>query len=82
MCFLACKFSRKTAFKFQKYFCVTLFQKFVTDCHLEYLGLSYAWIQKKKTYLKEHFLINVQQNILPRMIERLRDATNALEQED
>ena len=29
--FLACKFSRKTAIKFQKCFCVTLFQKFVTD---------------------------------------------------
>ena len=34
-CFLAFKFSRKTAIKFQKCFCVTLLQKFVTDCHLE-----------------------------------------------
>ena len=35
MRFLACKFSRKTAIKFQKRFCVTLFQKFITDYHLE-----------------------------------------------
>ena len=35
-CFLAFKFStRKTAIKFQKCFCVTLFQEFVTDYHLE-----------------------------------------------
>ena len=33
--FLAFKFSRKTAIKFQKCFCVTLFQEFVTDSHLE-----------------------------------------------
>ena len=35
MCFLAFKFGRKTAIKFQKYFCVTLFQEFVTEYHLE-----------------------------------------------
>ena len=35
MCFLAFRFSRKTAIKFQKCFCVTLFQKFVTYYHLE-----------------------------------------------
>ena len=34
-CFLACKFSRKTATKFQKCVCVMLFQKFVTDYRLE-----------------------------------------------
>ena len=32
-CFLAFKFSRKTAIQFQKCFCVTLFQEFVTDYH-------------------------------------------------
>ena len=37
---------------------------------------------KKKTYFRKHLLINVQQNILPRTMEWLRDATNALEQED
>ena len=31
MCFLAFKFGRKTAVKFQKCFCVTLFQEFVTE---------------------------------------------------
>ena len=30
----ACKFSRRTAIKFQKCLCVTLFGKFVTDYHL------------------------------------------------
>ena len=39
-------------------------------------------IQKKKTYFKKHLLINVQQNILPRGMEWLRDATNPLEKED
>ena len=33
--FLACKFSRKTAFKFQKCFRVMLFQEFVTDYYFE-----------------------------------------------
>ena len=37
---------------------------------------------KKKTYSKKHLFINFQQNILPRTMEWLRDATNALEQED
>ena len=37
---------------------------------------------EKKTYFKKHLLINVQQNILPRLMKWLRDATNALEQED
>ena len=32
---LAFKFNRKTATKFQKCFCVTLFQEFVTDYYLE-----------------------------------------------
>ena len=36
----------------------------------------------EKTYFKKHVLINVQQNILPRAMEQLRDATNASEQED
>ena len=35
MYFLAFKFGRKTAIKFQKCFGVTLFQEFVTDYHLE-----------------------------------------------
>ena len=35
--------------------------------------------EKKKTHFKKHLFINVQQNILPRTIERLRDATNPLE---
>ena len=38
MCFLAFKFSREEAIKFQKCFCVTLFQEFVTEYHLEYFG--------------------------------------------
>ena len=38
--------------------------------------------RKKITYFKKHLFINVQQNILPRMMEWLKDATNALEQED
>ena len=33
-------------------------------------------------YFKKHLFTNVQQNILSRMMECLRDATNALEQED
>ena len=37
---------------------------------------------RKKHIFKKHFFINVQQNIIPRTIERLRDAPNALEQED
>ena len=37
---------------------------------------------RKKAYFKKHLLINIQQNILPRTMEWLRDATNALEQED
>ena len=36
----------------------------------------------KKRYFKRHLSIIVQQNILPRMMEWLRDATNALEEED
>ena len=36
---------------------------------------------EKKTYLKKHF-INVQQNILLRKMERLKNAKNALENED
>ena len=52
------------------------------------LGLSYYKGMKrnlkfrKKTYFKKHLLLTVQQNILPRTMEWLRDATNALEQED
>ena len=39
--------------------------------------------RKKKQKTKHtHLLINVQQNILPRAMEWLRDATNASEQED
>ena len=38
--------------------------------------------RQKKTYIKKRLLINVQQNILPKTMELLRDATNALEQED
>ena len=37
---------------------------------------------EKKTYFKKQLFINVQQNILRRTMEWLRDATNALEQED
>ena len=37
---------------------------------------------RKKTYFKNYLSINVQQNILPGTKEWLRDATNALEQED
>ena len=36
----------------------------------------------KKTYFKKYRSINVQQNILPRMMEWLRDATNALDEGD
>ena len=36
---------------------------------------------KKKTYFKKHLFTNVQQNILPRTMEWLRGATDALEQE-
>ena len=78
-CFLACKFSRKKAIKFQKCFCVTLFQEFVT-------GIIWACLitnvckgilnLEKKTHFKKHLSINVQQNILPRTMEWLRDATN------
>ena len=39
-------------------------------------------IRKNNTYFKKHLLINIQQTILPRTMERLRDATNALEQDD
>ena len=87
--FLACKFSRKTAIKLQKCFCLTLFQKFVTDCHLEHFRLSNYRPMKRnlefreqKTYFKKHIFINVQQNIPLRTIEWLRDTTNALEQEE
>ena len=38
--------------------------------------------RKKAIYFKKHLFINVQQNILPRTMEWLRDATNALEKED
>ena len=79
MCFLAYKFRRKTAVKFQKCFCVTLFQKVVTDYHLNDLGLSdYKRIKRnlefirKKQYFKKHLLTNVHQNVLPRMMEWLR----------
>ena len=37
---------------------------------------------KKNTYFKKHLLRNVQQNIRPRTMEWLRNATNALEQDD
>ena len=37
----------------------------------------------RKAYFKKHLFINIQENILPRTtLEWLRDATNALEQED
>ena len=84
--FLACTFSRKTDIKFQKCFCVTLFQKFATDYHLEclsyYKGMKRNLEFRKKAYFKKHLLINIQQNILPRTMEWLRDATNASEQDD
>ena len=38
--------------------------------------------RKTNTYFKKHLFINVQQNILPRTVEWLTDATNALEQDD
>ena len=38
--------------------------------------------RKKTTYFKEHLFINVQQNILPRTMEWLRYATNALDLAD
>ena len=41
-----------------------------------------TYMKKKPTYFKKHLYINVQQNILPRTMECLRDATNALEQKD
>ena len=37
---------------------------------------------RKQNYFKKHLLMKVQQNILHRTMEWLRDATNALEQED
>ena len=37
---------------------------------------------EKKTYFKRHLFINVHQNILAKTMEWLRDARNALEQED
>ena len=37
--------------------------------------------RKKQHIFKKHLLINVQQKILPRTMEWLRDATNASEQE-
>ena len=37
---------------------------------------------RQKLYFKKDLFINVQQNILPRTMEWLRDDTNALEQED
>ena len=37
---------------------------------------------RKKHKLKKHLFITIQQNIFPRMMEWLRDTTNALEQED
>ena len=37
---------------------------------------------RKKIFFKKHLLTNVQQNILPRGMEWLRDATNPLEKED
>ena len=39
-------------------------------------------LRKKDTYFKKSLFINVQQNILPRTVEWLRDATNTSEQED
>ena len=36
----------------------------------------------EKKHFKKHLFINIQQNILPRAMEWLRDATNTLEQED
>ena len=40
-------------------------------------------LEFRKAYFKKHLFVNIQQNILPRTtLEWLRDATNALEQED
>ena len=39
-------------------------------------------LEFRKKHIFEETFVNVQQNILPRMMECLRDATNALEQED
>ena len=39
-------------------------------------------LEFRKKHFKKCLFINVQQNILLRMMEWLRDATNALEQED
>ena len=38
--------------------------------------------RKQQQNFKKHLFIDIQQNILPRMMEWLRDATNALEQKD
>ena len=37
---------------------------------------------EKKTYFKKHLFIHIKQNILPRTMEWLRDATKSLEEED
>ena len=80
--FFVCKFSRKTAIKFQKSFCVTLFQKFITIIWNNSICMKTNLEFRNKIYFKKHLLTNIQQNVLPKMMEWLRDATNALEQED
>ena len=49
MSFLACKFSTKIAIKFQKCFCVTLFQEFVTDYRLEQFGSVLSQMYEKES---------------------------------
>ena len=62
--FLACKFSRKTAIKFQNCFYVTLFQKFVTDCHLENLGLCNYKRMKMNLEIRKITPVIIQEGII------------------
>ena len=86
--FLESKFSGKTAIKFQKCFCVTCFRNLSVTiiwnnlCLFNHKRVKRNFEFRKKTYFKKHLLINVQQNILPRTMQQLRDATNASEQDD
>ena len=59
-----CKFSRKAAIKFQKCFCVTLFQKFVTDYHWNNLGLSNYKRMKRNLEFGKNTCYNSKRNYL------------------
>ena len=51
-------YGRKIAIKFQKCFCVKLFQKFVTDYHLKQSGSVWLQTYEKESWIQKKIVIS------------------------